>query len=47
MAQWIRKNIAYQIGASHGGTSAVDTFVDRAGVCRDYAHLMAAFTRAG
>jgi transglutaminase-like putative cysteine protease len=46
MAQWIRGNITYQIGASHGKTSAVDTFIDRAGVCRDYAHLMAAFARA-
>jgi transglutaminase-like putative cysteine protease len=46
MAHWIRTNIAYQIGASNEKTSAVDTFVARAGVCRDYAHVMAAMTRA-
>jgi transglutaminase-like putative cysteine protease len=46
MADWIRTNIAYQIGASNEKTSAVDTFVARAGVCRDYAHVMAAMTRA-
>jgi transglutaminase-like putative cysteine protease len=46
MAQWIQENIAYEMGASNGSTSAVDTFVARAGVCRDYAHVMAALTRA-
>lgn len=46
MAEWIRKNIDYRIGASNETTSAVDTFVARAGVCRDFAHVMAAFTRA-
>ncbi|WP_126172730.1 transglutaminase-like domain-containing protein [Altericroceibacterium xinjiangense] len=46
MARWIRKNIAYQSGASNEKTGAVDTFVARAGVCRDYAHVMAAFSRA-
>jgi hypothetical protein len=28
-------------------TSAVDTFVAREGVCRDFSHVMAAFARAG
>jgi transglutaminase-like putative cysteine protease len=46
MARWIRENIAYRCGASNETTSAVDTFVARAGVCRDYSHLMAACTRA-
>lgn len=46
MARWIRENISYRIGSSHGTTSAVDTFIAREGVCRDYSHVMAAFTRA-
>jgi transglutaminase-like putative cysteine protease len=46
MAEWIRTNIDYRIGASHEKTSAVDTFVAREGVCRDFAHVMAALTRA-
>jgi transglutaminase-like putative cysteine protease len=46
MAQWIATNIDYQIGASNAQTSAVDTFVARQGVCRDFAHVMAAFARA-
>jgi len=46
MAAWIRSNIAYRIGSSNEKTSAVDTFVSREGVCRDFAHVMAAFARA-
>lgn len=46
MATWIHEHVDYRIGASTEKTSAVDTFVARRGVCRDYAHVMAAFTRA-
>ena len=46
MRDWIRRELAYVAGASDGHTTAQDTFVRREGVCRDYAHLMAAFARA-
>ena len=46
MAAWIKGNITYRIGSSHEKTSAVDTFIAREGVCRDFAHVMAAFARA-
>lgn len=46
MARWIREHIDYRFGSSNEKTSAVDTFVARKGVCRDYSHVMAAFTRA-
>jgi transglutaminase-like putative cysteine protease len=46
MARWIGENIVYRIGSSNQQTSAVDTFIAREGVCRDYSHVMAAFTRA-
>jgi transglutaminase-like putative cysteine protease len=46
MARWIRENIEYRIGSSNENTSAVDTFVAREGVCRDFSHVMAAFARA-
>jgi transglutaminase-like putative cysteine protease len=46
IARWIGDHIDYSIGSSNGTTSAVDTFVARRGVCRDYAHVMAAMTRA-
>ncbi len=47
MADWIFENLEYRRGASDGSTTAVDTFVRRQGVCRDFAHLMAAMARAG
>jgi transglutaminase-like putative cysteine protease len=46
MLEWIADEMAYVPGASHGSTSATDTFVHRQGVCRDYAHLLAGFARA-
>lgn len=47
MVRWIRENIRYRIGSSNEKTSAVDTFLAREGVCRDFSHVMAAFARAG
>lgn len=47
IADWIRDHLSYQAGTSDATTTAVDTFVSRSGVCRDYAHLLAAFARAG
>lgn len=46
MADWIFRNIEYRCGSSDGSTTAVDVFVKRQGVCRDFAHLLAAFARA-
>jgi len=46
MAEWIRREMAYVPGSSTGETTAADAFVSRQGVCRDYAHMLAAFARA-
>ncbi len=46
ICNWIRDNVDYQAGASDALTSAYDTFGDRAGVCRDFAHLAIALCRA-
>jgi transglutaminase-like putative cysteine protease len=46
MAEWIRTNVDYVAGSSDATTTAVDSFVSRQGVCRDYAHLLASFARA-
>ncbi len=46
MSQWICREVAYLSGASDATTTAADTFVSRQGVCRDHAHLLAAFARA-
>ena len=47
MADWIHERLDYRPGSSDSSTTAADTFVSRQGVCRDYAHLLAAFARAG
>lgn len=46
MADWIGREMAYVPGSTTGETTAADAFVSREGVCRDFAHLMAAFARA-
>lgn len=42
---WIGSHLSYVPGASHVGTTALDTFHAREGVCRDYAHLLIALSR--
>jgi hypothetical protein len=39
MLDWINRNVDYISGVSDAETTAERTFVDRAGVCRDFAHL--------
>ena len=46
IADWIFENIDYLSGATDEETSAFDTVTQRAGVCRDFAHLGIAFCRA-
>lgn len=46
IANWIHENIAYQIGTSDAFTTARDVLANRAGVCRDFAHLGITFCRA-
>ena len=44
--KWVQERTKFQIGSSHVGTSALDTFECRTGVCRDFAHLMITMCRA-
>lgn len=46
MRDWIAAHLTYEAGSSDADTTAVDTFLSRKGICRDYAHLMIAFARA-
>ena len=46
MADWIYREVDYRSGTSDATTTAADIFVSRQGVCRDHAHLLAAFARA-
>jgi transglutaminase-like putative cysteine protease len=44
--QWIHRNVDYVAGVSNAETTAERTFVDRAGVCRDFTHLGITMARA-
>jgi transglutaminase-like putative cysteine protease len=44
--QWIRESVEYLPGFGNSTTSAQEVFVQRAGVCRDFAHLGITLCRA-
>ncbi|MEP5937039.1 MAG: transglutaminase family protein [Erythrobacter sp.] len=44
--KWIVQNFTYQIGISDNRTDALDSFVERRGICRDYAHVLVTMARA-
>jgi transglutaminase-like putative cysteine protease len=46
VVDWVRHNIAYRVGSSGAMTTAHDVLEQRAGVCRDFAHLSIALCRA-
>jgi len=43
---WVQQRIAFTSNSSGSSTSALDTLLDRVGVCRDFAHVMIALCRA-
>ncbi len=43
---WVKTHVAFTSNTSNFNTSAVDTLIERVGVCRDFAHLMVALCRA-
>ena len=46
MSRWIADHFDYTPGVSDSYTTALDTFVERRGVCRDFAHMMITLARA-
>lgn len=46
ICDWIHENIDYQIGSTQATSTARDVYLQRAGVCRDFAHLGVTFCRA-
>lgn len=42
---WVSTKISYRIGSSRSIDGALDTYLTRSGVCRDFAHLVIAFLR--
>jgi transglutaminase-like putative cysteine protease len=43
---WVLQRVTFTSNTSNANTSAVDTLIERVGVCRDFAHLMIALCRA-
>ncbi len=43
---WVVERVTFRSNSSNANTSAVDTLVEKVGVCRDFAHLMIALCRA-
>ena len=46
MAEWTRTNLSYVRGCSNEQTNALDTFEQKQGICRDFAHVLISFARA-
>lgn len=43
---WVAGHLSYVPGCSDSNTTALDSFVERRGICRDFAHLVVTLTRA-
>jgi transglutaminase-like putative cysteine protease len=43
---WVASNMTYVAGSSDSNTTALDSFLERRGVCRDYAHVLITLARA-
>lgn len=43
---WVQQRVTFKSNTSDSTTSAVDTLIERVGVCRDFTHLMIALCRA-
>ncbi|AXS39743.1 transglutaminase family protein [Breoghania sp. L-A4] len=46
MRDWINGAFSYVPGASNAQTTALDSFVQRQGICRDFAHVLITLARA-
>lgn len=46
MRNWIARHFRYEPASSTSATTALDSFAERRGVCRDFAHILISFARA-
>jgi len=46
VSDWVKDNLVYESGSTDGSSSATDVLLQRAGVCRDFAHVGIALCRA-
>lgn len=43
---WVADKFTYEPGSSTASTTALDSFIERRGICRDYAHMIVTLARA-
>jgi transglutaminase-like putative cysteine protease len=46
VVDWVHDNVTFEVGSSRPSTGASDVYLQRRGVCRDFAQLAVAFLRA-
>lgn len=46
ICQWVYEHVRFMRNRSDASTSAIETLISRAGICRDFSHLMIALCRA-
>lgn len=46
ISDWVTDNLVYESGSTDGSSSATDVLLQRAGVCRDFAHVAITLCRA-
>ena len=46
ISDWVTENLIYESGSTNGSSSTTDVLLQRAGVCRDFAHVAIALCRA-
>ena len=46
MRDWIESGFAYEPGSSTATTTGLDSFIERRGICRDFAHVIIMLARA-
>ena len=46
LAEWVRTTLSYEAFGRPGESTALRTFAERRGVCRDFAHLLVSLARA-
>ncbi|MEP1122424.1 MAG: transglutaminase family protein [Ilumatobacter sp.] len=46
ISDWVHDNLVYESGSTDGSSSATDVLLQRAGVCRDFAHVAITLCRA-
>jgi transglutaminase-like putative cysteine protease len=46
ITRWVKRHVQFRAGVSSTATTALDTLIERRGVCRDFAHLTVALCRA-